>query len=281
MPPLISPLQLSSWLEQADTLIFDCRFDLADAASGRQAWLSGHIPGAFFADLNQDLSDMTRRGHGRHPLPDGQQLRQFFALHGLHPGIRVVFYDARDSMFAARAWWLLRWIGHDACFVLDGGLSAWVNAGLALSTDVPLRPTASSAADLKPQPDWVIDSDQVLAALAQNELLLVDARAAPRFAGTVEPLDNVAGHVPGAVNLPFMDNLAADGTFRPAAALRARWAAIETPDHPPLAVMCGSGVTACHHLLAREHAGLPPAKLYADSWSGWISDPTRPVARAL
>jgi thiosulfate/3-mercaptopyruvate sulfurtransferase len=278
MPPLISPHQLSSWLDQPETLIFDCRFDLADAKAGRQAWLTAHIPGAFFADLNQDLSDLTRTGHGRHPLPSVEKLRQFFAGHGLRADTRVALYDARDGMFAARAWWLLRWLGHDRSCVLDGGLAAWQQAGLPVSSVPPALSAASSGAHLTPRSGWVLESNQVQTALAQRALQLVDARAAPRFEGTVEPLDRVAGHVPGAVNLPFMENLNADGSFKSPAALRERWAALETPGHLPLAVMCGSGVTACHHLLARAHAGLPPALLYADSWSGWISDPSRAVA---
>jgi thiosulfate/3-mercaptopyruvate sulfurtransferase len=282
MSPLITPAALHSRRHEPDTLIFDCRFDLADPEAGRRLWLEGHIPGAFYADLNRHLSDLTRVGHGRHPLPDPAALSEFFRLHGCTPETTVIAYDARDGMFAARLWWLLKWLGHARVQVLDGGLEAWIASGGAVSSAVPMTPVPAG-----PWPNdraslvAEIDVDTVQLQLANGTLKLIDARAAPRFRGDVEPIDRVAGHVPGALNRPFTDNLLANGAFKSPEQLRAEWAPLEPLAEQHLAVMCGSGVTACHHVLARAVAGLAPARLYADSWSGWISDPSRPISRAL
>jgi len=278
MQVLISAPQLLALSEDPHTVIFDCRFDLADPQAGREAYAQAHIPGAVYADLNRDLSDMSRAGHGRHPLPNPDQLRLFFQMHGVGERTRVVAYDAREGMFAARLWFLLQWLGHAGGCVLDGGYAAWTALGYKRSTALPLL-TPSTGWLSEVNSAWILESNEVARLLARREIALIDARGAPRFRGEVEPIDPVAGHVPGALNRPFNDNLRPDGTFKSVAELRAEWSEIDaSAADQTLAVMCGSGVTACHHLLARAHAGLPRAKLYADSWSGWIADPTRAVA---
>jgi len=278
MSPLISPALLTNWLEQGDVVIFDCRFELSDPSAGRRHYEAGHIQGAWFADLNADLSDLSKPGHGRHPLPEPEQLGEFLNARGVARATRVVAYDAKDSLFASRLWWLLGWLGHSQRFVLDGGLARWCGEGHATSTESPAWPQAQALA-YRADSTQLIESDVVHAALKRGQLNLIDARGAPRFQGLTEPLDRIAGHVPGARNRPHSENLDASGRFKSESALAAEWAALERdPIQQPLAVMCGSGVTACHHLLARAHAGLAPALLYADSWSGWISDPDRPIA---
>ncbi len=258
--------------------LVDARFSLADPQSGAQAYAQGHLPGAVFADLNADLAEPSRPGQGRHPLPDSATFASRLGRWGIGVDTQVVVYDAGDgSMAAARLWWMLRLIGHTRVAVLDGGLAAWQNAGLPLATavpDVPSLPAYPGQFD----PSAVVDADEVAARLSQAPGWLLDARAGERFRGEVEPIDPVAGHVPGAVNRPFGLNLR-DGRFRAADELRAELLPLlgsYTPDQA--VVMCGSGVTACHLLLALEHAGLHGARVYAGSWSGWISNPSRPVA---
>ncbi len=265
----------------ADLAMLDCRFDLSRPAAGREAYLAGHIPGARFADLNQDLAAPVSGATGRHPLPAPDTLRDFFAAAGIGDGTQVVVYDAANGSLAARAWWLLRWLGKVEVAVLDGGFAAWIASGGALESGEPrLRPAqAPDRLTARPPADAVITTEAVLGSLQDPDRLLVDARAPERFAGLVEPLDSVAGHVPGAVNHPFTGNLTAEGRFLAAAELRRRWLE-RLGGTPPgrVVLMCGSGVTACHNLLAMEHAGLPGARLYAGSWSEWIRDPGRPVA---
>lgn len=258
--------------------VVDARFSLADAQGGAAQYAAGHIPGAVYADLNRDLSDLSRQGHGRHPLPDSDAFAATLGRWGIGPETQVVVYDAADgSMAASRLWWLLRLIGHRRVAVLDGGLAAWVAAGEtveATAVEVTPLPAYPGRFDM----DQVVTVEEVLARLSQSPAWLVDARAAERYRGEVEPLDPAAGHVPGALNRPFAANLR-DGRFRPAAELHAELEPLLSGQRPEqMAVMCGSGVTACHLLLAFERAGLTGMRIYADSWSGWSSDAQRPVA---
>ena len=263
-------------------VLLDCRFDLNDPGAGRRAYAAGHIPGARYADLNQDLSSPVTPASGRHPLPEPQALARFFAACGIGDQTQVIAYDEANGSYAARAWWLLNWLGHADVAVLDGGFKAWAAAGGPLEAgDPPPAPgEAKPTFTVRLRPQTVLTAADVQLALQDTQRLLVDARAAERFAGTVEPLDRVAGHVPGAVNHPFTANLREDGRFLPAGELRRRWLTRLSGTEPSDAIlMCGSGVTACHNILAMTWAGLPGGKLFAGSWSEWIRDPERPVAR--
>lgn len=257
--------------------LVDARFSLADPQSGAQAYALAHLPGAVYADLGHDLADLSVNGHGRHPLPDSTRFAERLGQWGIGADTQVVVYDAGDgSMAAARLWWLLRLIGHRHVAVLDGGVAAWQAAGLPLTAEVP---TITALPRYPGQFDTqkIVQAEEVLARLPQPSGWLWDARAAERYRGDVELIDPVAGHVPGAVNRPFALNLAG-GRFRPAAELRAELQLLlgaHTPEQ--VVLMCGSGVTACHLLLALEHAGLSGARVFPGSWSGWISDPARPV----
>jgi thiosulfate/3-mercaptopyruvate sulfurtransferase len=261
-------------------VILDCRFDLAAPDAGKQAYLRQHIPTARYVDLNRDLSGPVSPAAGRHPLPLPERLAVLFGGLGVSSDTQVIAYDEINGSFAARAWWLLRWVGHDRAAVLDGGLQAWLKAGGAVESGEPeMRPRAAVFA---PRPDAaaVVTAAELIEALEDRRRLVVDARAPERFAGTVEPIDPVAGHVPGAINHPFTANLGEDGRFLPPAELARRWLERLKGTAPAdVIAMCGSGVTACHDLLALELAGLPGAKLYAGSWSEWIRDPKRPIAR--
>jgi thiosulfate/3-mercaptopyruvate sulfurtransferase len=257
-------------------VLLDCGFELTDPEAGERAFLTGHLPGAQYAHLERDLSG-PRSGHnGRHPLPAREAFASTAGRWGIAPGVTVVTYDSHGSPYAARAWWLLRWLGHDAVAVLDGGRAAWLDAGGALASGpasaMPAQPPYPAGAPAMP----TLGVEAVLAALGR--VRIIDARAGERFRGDVEPLDAVAGHIPGATNRFFKDNLGADGRFKPAATLRAEFEAYGTPARD-VVHQCGSGVTACHNLLAMAHAGLAGSQLYAGSWSEWCSDPARPVAR--
>jgi thiosulfate/3-mercaptopyruvate sulfurtransferase len=264
-------------------VLLDCRFDLTAPGAGREAYLRGHLPGAHYADLNLDLAGQISATSGRHPLPTPDSLARRCAQFGIERDVQVVAYDEVNGSFAARAWWLLRWLGHRQVAVLDGGYRAWLADGGELESGaMPAAVSLATAAPVTAVVDRsaVLTADDVLRALADPSRVLVDARAAERYAGTVEPIDPVAGHVPGAVNHPFADNLGTDGHFLAPAELRRRWEARLAGKAPENAIlMCGSGVTACHDLLALEVAGLPGAKLYAGSWSEWIRDPSRPVTQ--
>ena len=281
---LIDAPALQGLLGKPGIAIVDCRFDLGNPDNGRRAYLAGHIPGARYADLNQDLSAAVSAKSGRHPLPAPAQLAATLNRLGIGPGIQVIGYDDSAGAFAARLWWLLRWLGHGAVAVLDGGLKAWLAAGGELQAG-PAGADSAAAAGIPaflPGVDAaaVLDAASVEAQLADPGFLLIDARAPERFAGTVEPIDSVAGHVAGAVNQPFSANLGADGRFLPAPQLRRLWEArLAGREISRVAAMCGSGVTACHNLLSLEVAGLSGAKLYPGSWSEWIRDPNRPIAR--
>lgn len=266
-------------LPTGEVLVVDCRVDLADRAQGERSYLAGHIPGAVFADLERDLSDMSRvpEGLGRHPLPSAAAFSALLGRWGWAPNLQVVCYDTGPgALAAARLWWLLRLAGAHAVAVLDGGFAAWQEDGQPVETAV--RPRVPTRVTLAYDARQVVVDHAALHAVPPP--LLIDARAAVRYRGEVEPLDRAAGHVPGARNRPYVDNLLADGHFKPPAQLREEFAAVlddATPDR--VVHMCGSGVTACYNLLAMEHAGLHGSRLYAPSWSGWVSDPSRPVAK--
>jgi thiosulfate/3-mercaptopyruvate sulfurtransferase len=259
-------------------LIVDCRFALADPAKGGRDFLEAHIPGAVYASLDHDLSDLSKQGLGRHPLPDVAAFARTLSHWGWRTGQRVVAYDdAGGALAASRLWWMLRIAGIDAR-VLDGGWQAWRAASLPVAHGAA-TPRGMTPVDLPFDPAAVVYFDELEALRGQASSLLLDARAAPRFRGEVEPLDRAAGHVPGARNRPFTQNLAVDGRFKPADELRAEFETILDGRTPHDVVhMCGSGVTACHNLLAMEAAGLHGSRLFAPSWSGWVSDPARPVA---
>jgi thiosulfate/3-mercaptopyruvate sulfurtransferase len=276
---LIDVDSLQALLGLPGVAVVDCRFDLANPEAGRQAYLRGHIKGARYADLNRDLSAPIGPDTGRHPLPAPDVFAARLGVLGIGNHTQVVAYDESNSSFAARLWWMLRWVGHDAVAVLDGGFKAWVAGGGGVEPGEPAAGTARFTPRTDPQA--ALNTAQVERALEAGTALLVDARAAERFAGRVEPIDPVAGHIPGAVSHPFSQNLAADGRFLPAAELQRRWQErLAGRSSESVVAMCGSGVTACHHLLSLEAAGLPGGKLYAGSWSEWIRDPGRPVARS-
>ena len=273
---LISVDELAA-LPAERVLIVDCRTDLADRTKSPQAYREGHIPGAVYAHLEDDLSDLSRmsEGLGRHPLPMEQAFGALLSRWGWRSGMQVVAYDAAGgALAAARLWWMLRLVGIGDVAVLDGGYQAWLAAGRPIETRVPER--EASEVSVRYDPTQVLFEYRPDA----SDDLLIDARATPRFRGDVEPLDPVAGHVPGARNRPFGENLDAQGLFKPAHVLREEFLAL-LGNQPAQRIvhMCGSGVTACHNLLAMEHAGLHGARLYAPSWSGWVSDRSRPVAK--
>ena len=275
---LIAPETLAPLLAGPRLLVADCRFDLARPEAGEQAFRRGHLPGAVYAHLERDLSAPVTPQTGRHPLPEPAAFAATLSGWGVTDDTQVVAYDDAFGMFAARLWWMLRWLGHDAVAVLDGGLAAWQAAGGQLDTATPARQPAPFRMRLRP--DMAVTTAAVEEQLADGRCLLVDARAAERFRGEVEPIDPVAGHVPGAVNHACQLNLDATGRFLPAGQLGARWqATLRGRAASEVVCMCGSGVTACHDLLAIQHAGLGGARLYAGSWSEWIRDPARGVAR--
>jgi thiosulfate/3-mercaptopyruvate sulfurtransferase len=277
---LIEAVELAAALAAPATarpVVVDCRHDLSRPQWGRQEFAAGHIPGAVFADLDHDLSAAVTAHSGRHPLPDSRQLAEFLGAAGIAADTHVVAYDQDKSMFAARLWWLLRWLGHPRVAVLNGGIAAWRAAGLPLQS-VAAAPVARRFS-VRPALVQSVTTAEVQQGLADGQILLLDARAADRFAGQNETIDPIAGHVPGARNQPFALNLTAQGRLQPAGALTAQWRAVLGATPPARVVaMCGSGVTACHNLLAMELAGLPGARLYAGSYSEWIRDPARKVA---
>jgi thiosulfate/3-mercaptopyruvate sulfurtransferase len=275
--PLISTAELSEHLSDPDWLVADCRFELGKPEAGRAAWREGHIPGALHVDLERDLSAPVTPETGRHPLPAAGEFAATLSRLGVGLQTRVACYDGGSGAFAARLWWMLRWVGHDAVAVLDGGFAAWTAEGRPISREAALRPPARFVAH--PRPEMVCDAGEVARSLARGQTL-VDVRGAERFEGRVEPLDAVAGHVPGAVNLPYSENLEASGRFRSPERLASLWRERTgaAPGRAPIC-MCGSGVTACQGLLALESAGVRDARLYAGSWSEWIRDPARAVAR--
>ncbi len=275
--PLISAAELAARL--GEVLVIDCSFDLGKPDEGRLDYSTGHVPGAVYAHLDEDLSAAKTGRNGRHPLPERAALAAEFASLGLTTGRPVVVYDRNGSMYAARAWWSLLWLGHAEVAVLDGGWEAWLASGGAVATGVS-EPAPHAGATFVAAAALVgtVDADALQARLGR--VCLIDARAPERFRGDVEPLDPVAGHIPGALNRLFKHNLGADGRFLPAAELRAAFEPLIGATPPAEVVhQCGSGVTACHNLLAMELAGLKGSTLYPGSWSEWCADPARPIAR--
>jgi len=268
--------------------VFDCSFDLSHPDSGAAMYAQSHIPGAVYAHLDTALSAKGERAStgaasgGRHPLPARETFAQWLTLVGFENSMQAVVYDRQGANYCGRLWWMLKWLGHDAVAVLDGGLAAWVAHGGALAADIPPAPPQGpdgapfALAEPKVR---LVDAGTVLRQLGRVGQTIVDARATPRFKGEVEPLDPVAGHIPGALNRPFAMNLTPDGFFKSPETLRAEWNALLGPS-PAQSVVhhCGSGVSAIPNLLAMDIAGLPGSALFAGSWSEWCSDPTRPVA---
>ena len=274
---LIDANTLSEQLRREDLTLFDCRFDLGNVSWGETEYARAHLPGALYLHLDRDLSSPISAHSGRHPLPDPGSYAARLAELGVTPESQIVAYDQGNGAYGARLWWLARWIGLRNVAVLDGGIAAWRAAGLPLETAV--RTPKPSAFTPTVTPNAWVTSDAVDELRQRPGNLLVDARGAERFAGRNETLDPVAGHVPGARNRPFLDNLGADGRFLPADVLRQQFTTLlGSANASSVVAMCGSGVTACHNLLALEHAGFSGARLYAGSWSEWIRDPRRPVA---
>lgn len=274
---LVDAEALAARLGATDLRVFDCRFALNDPAAGEAAWREAHLPGAQYAHLDRDLSGPHRHGAGRHPWPAAEAFGAWLGRCGVAPETQVVAYDGGDGAYAARLWFLLRAFGHRPVAVLDGGWARWTALGLPTDAAVPAIPAAAHPGEF--DRSLLFDAGEIAARLEAGDVL-VDARGGERYRGEVEPIDRVAGHVPGAINRPYAMNLDA-GRFKPAARLAEEFAAL-LAGHAPRQViaMCGSGVTACHHLLAMTHAGLPGARLFTGSWSGWIEDPARPVATA-
>ena len=274
---LIGALDLAQRARDPDWIVFDCRFDLADPGFGRQAYATAHVPGAFFLDLDEDLSGAKTGSNGRHPLPDPARLAARLAACGVGNHTQVVAYDDAGGMVAARLWWLLRWFGHHRVAVLDGGLQAWLAAGQALDAALPEARAATYSLALRADR---VDAQYVRQHLGQPDMVLIDARSPDRFRGENEMLDPVGGHIPGAINRFFRGNLDAHGCFKQASVLREEFGALLGAHSPRQVVhQCGSGVTACVNALAMEAAGLSGSRLYAGSWSEWCADPARPVAR--
>ncbi len=274
---LIDPPTLAAHLGNPRWVVLDARFDLAAPDRGEALYRAGHVPGARYVSLDAHLSGEKSGTSGRHPLPSPAVAADRFGALGIGPGVQVVLYDADMGMFAARGWWMLRWLGHQAVAVLDGGLAAWQRAGLPVTAaeerwmPAPFEPRLADGQR--------VPAADVEAHLGETARILVDARANDRFRGENETLDPVGGHIPGAVNRFFQLNLTADKTFKPAAVLRDEWAALcQGPDAARVVMYCGSGVTACHNILALEHAGLPGARLFPGSWSEWCAVPDRPRA---
>ena len=273
---LISTADLAARLSDPSLVVVDVRHDLAAPEHwGEERYAQGHVPGARFAHIDRDLSAPKTGRNGRHPLPEPDVAAAFFGHLGIGPRTQVVVYDQGSAMFAVRAWWMLRWLGHDAVAVLDGGYDKWTREGRPVTTEVP-SVLAARLPVRRVAP--TVAAGDVLSALGAGTLTLVDARVAERYRGEVEPMDPVAGHVPGALNRPYATNLNPDGTFKPADTLRREFAALlgATP-LDRVVHYCGSGVTGCHNVLAMEIAGLPGTRLYPGSWSEWCADPARPV----
>lgn len=274
---IISADELAKIIDRDDVRIFDCRFLLKDPQGGLKKYQEGHIPNAQFADMDTQLSAPMTEQTGRHPLPDADDFVRQLCAWGVSSDTQVIAYDDISGAFAARMWWMLRWMGHDKVAVLDGGLQKWQAQGGALSTDIPEFVPGNFEAEI--QADWLMDIDTVQSELAQGNITLIDARAADRYTGKDQKTDPVPGHVPGANNLPFGGNLTPEGIFAPADVIRSRFSGlIADQSLENIVNMCGSGVTACHNLLALEIAGITPTRLFVGSWSQWIRDSSRPVA---
>ena len=276
---LISVADLNARMDQPDLRIVDCRFALLDPHAGRKLYDSGHLPGAVYADLDQDLAGPVTASTGRHPLPDVDVFIETLQRWGIDNDSQVVVYDDAGGGLAARLWWMLRWLGHEHVALLDGGFAAWQRAGLPVSVEA-VEAARGNFTGTPGAKATLSSTDVAVSVASESDLLLVDARDPSRFRGEQEPIDPVAGHVPGAVNLPFSGALNTDGTWKSAPELGDMWQAIleDVSLDRPLAVMCGSGVTACHLALSAVIAGIREPALYVGSWSEWIADPARPIA---
>lgn len=276
--PLVAAEELAAHIGDPAWRVFDCRHDLQNTEYGAQAYAREHIPGALFLHLDRDLSGEKTGRNGRHPLPDATAFARRMGECGVGPDTQVVAYDNEGSAFAARLWWMLRWLGHDKVAVLDGGLAGWRRAGYALVSDVPAVTPVDFEPRLRP---LAVDADAVLGRLQAPQALIIDARGPQRFSGEQETIDPVGGHIPGAVNRFYFDNLDDAGCyFKPSEELRAEFDALLAGRDPAKVVQtCGSGVTACQNLLAMEIAGLEGSRLYPGSWSEWCADPSRPIEK--
>jgi thiosulfate/3-mercaptopyruvate sulfurtransferase len=275
---LIQTADLAASMADPRWAILDCRFELTAPDWGEHAYAAAHIPHALYVHLDRDLAGPVTPASGRHPLPQLTDWAATLSRWGIDADVQVVAYDQGSGAYAARLWWLLRWAGHMQVAVLDGGYAAWLSAGLPVCATCESRAPATFTARTADAPP--VSAEEIARALAREEILLVDARSAERFAGDNESIDRVAGHIPGATNVPFAGNLDSAGRFLTPAKLAQRWQGLLGARKPSeLVSMCGSGVTACHNLLALEIAGLSGARLYPGSWSEWIRDPARPVAR--
>jgi thiosulfate/3-mercaptopyruvate sulfurtransferase len=275
---LVNVHTLARHLHDSAWVIVDCRFVLTDPDAGRRAYAVSHIPGARYAHLDKDLSSPVTPATGRHPLPAPEHLAAKLGEWGIDHDKQVVVYDDTFGAMASRLWWLLRWLGHEAVAVLDGGLPRWQRENLPMTSEMPvIHPTLFRA---QRHDDMWVDASGVARGLENGSIQLLDARAEERYTGEIEPLDKVAGPVPGAINVPYEDNLDFSGEMLSDEALREHYGALLSGKSPKnTVVMCGSGVTACHNILAMEHAGLSGARLYAGSWSEWITDPNRPITK--
>jgi thiosulfate/3-mercaptopyruvate sulfurtransferase len=271
---LVDAATLAQHLDDPSWVVVDCRHALTDFALGRRLYDEAHIPGAFFADVEHDLAGAHTGSNGRHPLPRADDFVAYLRGIGVNDDTQIVAYDAGGDMFAARVWFLCRWIGHDACAVLDGGYTAWTAAGYPVTAQAPSPRTGTIVA--RPRPELVVDAAHVRAHLDDDGMQLVDARAADRFAGQNETVDPIAGHIPGARNRFFKDNFQSDGRFKSPSELAAAFRTLGNVES--IVHQCGSGVSGAVNMLATEIAGLHGTRLYAGSWSEWIADPSRPIA---
>ncbi|MCY1196135.1 putative thiosulfate sulfurtransferase SseB [compost metagenome] len=277
---LISAAGLAERLNAPGVRVFDVRHDLTNHSAGRQAYEAGHIPGARYLDHETELAAARTGTNGRHPLPSRAAFGALMAAHGVTPETLVVAYDASGGMYAAHLWWMLRWLGHGQVAVLDGGWQAWTAARLPTAAEAEPAPAPGAAVEPGAALAGSVDAQAVLDNIARPSFTVIDARAANRYRGEVEPMDPVAGHIPGALNRPNGENLQPDGRFKPAEQLRAEFASLlDGRDPVSIVHQCGSGITACHNLLSMEIAGLAGSRLYPGSWSEWCSDPSRPVAK--
>jgi len=273
---LLSAQELFAEQRRKACIVADCRFVLSDPGSGYKDYLKAHIPGAVYAHLDDDLSSPVTSHSGRHPLPDADSFTAFLARSGWKPGMKMVAYDHADGSIAARLWWLMKYFGHDAA-LLDGGFSAWQSAGYELKSGQETV-AVTVPVGLNVHSDLAVHTRTVLESLGSDDMVLVDVRASERFRGEIEPIDPVAGHIPGSVNYPFQLNLSSDGKFKPAQEIRDGLQTLSAGrEEKDCVYMCGSGVTACHTIFAAELVGLHKSKLYAGSWSEWIRNPSRPV----
>lgn len=281
---IISTDDLARIIGESGLVLFDARFSLQDTSLGRKLYDQGHLPGAHYADLDQNLSRLDKKSGCRHPLPNPDDFCRFLGLAGVMPNSQIVAYDSANSAMAARLWWLCKWVGHENVAVLDGGYQAWVTSGLPITMESPSPKNQSGIASVNtypgsPNPKMTLATEAIEKGIGQEDFVLVDAREAVRFRGETEPIDPVAGHIPGAKNRFHRSNLGEDGSFKDAARLREEFEALlGARPASELVCQCGSGVTACHNLLALAVAGIDGARLYPGSWSEWCSDPARPVA---